>query len=284
MENTHRGPAMVGELPQDFLRTDRQLNASQSEEASRRVAENLAAADVNQSQPVMNQQGVVAAPGVAAQQFVTVGRLSITVVQARLAKSYSMLNLTKMDPYCRIRVGHTVLETETCYNGAKEPKWGKTFYATLPRGVDSFSLEIFDEKSFKTDERIAWMVHNIPDRVLQGETLDEWYPLSGKQGDLAEGQVNLIISYSKFQQPVYSGMNPVLVPGGANPLIMPQGNMPTHQFHAQPPINLPPPFTEEDVNQVKEMFPTMENDIIKSILAANNGNKDRAINQILQMQ
>ena len=64
----------------------------------------------------------------------------------------------------------------------------KTFYSTLPRGVDSFSVEIFDEKSFTTDERIAWAVLNIPERVIQGETVDDWYPLSGKQGDLAEGQ------------------------------------------------------------------------------------------------
>jgi len=210
-------------------------------------------------------------------QYVTVGRMSITVVQAQLAKSYSMLNLTRMDPYCRIRVGHTVLETETAYNGAKEPKWGKTFYSTLPRGVDSFSLEIFDEKSFKTDERIAWNLIRIPERVIQGETVDDWYPLSGKQGEGAEGQINLIISYQKYQQPVYTGAQQFLVPQvGAPPLIM--------QPQAPPQVQLPPPFTEEDVNQVKEVFPTMEDDVIKSVLASNNGNKDRAINQLLQMQ
>lgn len=274
MENTHRGPAMIGDLPDDFLRSDRQLNQSQDEEASRRVAEDLAAQDTRRLPVTAGNPAQL--PAGAAPQYVTVGRLSITVVQARLAKSYSMLNLTKMDPYCRIRVGHTVLETETCHNGAKEPKWGKTFYATLPRGVDSFSVEIFDEKSFTADERIAWAVLNIPERVIQGETVDDWYPLSGKQGDLAEGQVNLITSYQKYQQPVYTGQNQFLVPQAGSPPLIMQPQMAS--------VPRQPMFTEEDVNQIAEMFPSMEKDVIKSIMTANNGHKENAISQILQMQ
>jgi toll-interacting protein len=34
---------------------------------------------------------------------------------------------------------------------------------------------------------------------------------------------------------------------------------------------------------IKEMFPTFEDDIIKSILQANNGNKDQTIESLLQM-
>ena len=32
-------------------------------------------------------------------------------------------------------------------------------------------------------------------------------------------------------------------------------------------------LTFKDVNQVKEVFPTMDDDVIKSVLASNNGNK-----------
>lgn len=122
-----------------------------------------------------------------------VGRLSITIAQAKLVRNYG---LTRMDPYARIRVGHFVYETQTDPNGGKTPRWNRVVHSQLPTGVSSIAIEIYDECSFKMDELIAWTDIRIPENVLRGETHEEWYTLSGKQGEGAEGMVDIVLSFT----------------------------------------------------------------------------------------
>ena len=43
---------------------------------------------------------------------------------------------------------------------------------------------------------MAWAHIAISPTVRQGETVNDWYPLSGKQGEEKEGSVNLVLSYT----------------------------------------------------------------------------------------
>ena len=49
--------------------------------------------------------------------------------------------------------------------------------------------------SFSPDERIAWGLVVIKDEVIAGEIVDDWYSLSGKQGDDKEGMINIVLEY-----------------------------------------------------------------------------------------
>ena len=52
------------------------------------------------------------------------------------------------------------------------------------------------QRSFTVDDRVAWAYVTIPHAALNGETVDEWFPLSGKQGDEKEGMLNLVMTFT----------------------------------------------------------------------------------------
>lgn len=101
-----------------------------------------------------------------------------------------------MDPYVRLRVGHFVYETQTAPNGGRNPRWNRVIHCQLPAGVDTIALEIYDECNFSMDELIAWAEIRIPQSVLRGETHEDWYPLSGKQGEGLEGSLDMVMSFN----------------------------------------------------------------------------------------
>lgn len=222
------------------------------------------------------------------------GRLSITVVQAKLVKNYG---LSRMDPYVRLRVGHFIYETQTDPNGARNPRFDRTIHTQLPHGVKSLSLEVYDECQFTMDELIAWAEIRIPDAVLTGETVDEWFCLSGKQGEALEGQIHLVMSFSTTPvaynvQPYQAPANMVMVPNvatGRPVFVHPQQAQPIQQQQQVPvpvPVQQPPvirELSEVDIQQISEMFPNVDKEVIKSVGEANRGNRESTVNSLLAM-
>ena len=66
----------------------------------------------------------------------------------------------------------------------------------MPDGVDTIHIEIYDERAFTNDEKVAWALLTIPQSVLDGQTSEEWVPLNGKQGDGKEGSIGVVMSFT----------------------------------------------------------------------------------------
>ncbi|KAK6021591.1 CUE domain protein, partial [Ostertagia ostertagi] len=211
---------LVGELPVDFLR----LIVPRDQ---------AAASQQQQTQQLVYTGGSFVPPN-------TRGRLSITIADANLVRNYGIV---RMDPYCRLRVGHAVFETQTKLSGGRSPVWNRTVHAYLPNGVESIYIQIFDEKAFSADECVAWAHVMLPPAIFNGETIDDYYPLSGQQLPFPTA---------------------VVLP-------------------ATPAPPLPVEITAEDTKELEAMFPDVDREVIRCVLEESRGDKDATVSALLEM-
>lgn len=221
----------------------------------------------------------------------TRGKLHIKLLSARLTKNYG---LVRMDPYVRIRVGNVVYETPTHSNGGKNPQWNCPLDTYLPSNVESIYLQIFDERSFTDDECIAWSRIELPRPIFNGETVDEWYPLSGRQGEAQEGLVNLVLSFQELdpatiqqQQQLMDTADPELaaaLEASRRKLLLfsvlnIKLTIKIIEETTQGPVVIP----EDMVSEMTMMFPNVEPDVIRAILEDKRGDKEAAATALIEL-
>ncbi|VDK53806.1 unnamed protein product [Gongylonema pulchrum] len=124
-----------------------------------------------------------------------------------------------------------------------------------------FCRSVSFQRAFTVDQCIAWGLIVLPNGIFNGEVIDDWYQLSGQQGESKEGVINLIISFAPVEMP-------------------PPRTQQRAEQQIQQPMVL---FTEEEVNELHAMFPTVDTDVIKCILEEKRGNKDATVTAILEM-
>jgi len=181
----------------------------------------------------------------------TRGRIAVKIGEARLTKNYGLPGV-RMDPYVRLRIGNILFETPTSVNGGKSPSWNRTVNAYLPDDVETVYLEIYDERAFTQDERIAWVHIALPEGIFNNENIDEWYQLSGPQGEAKEGVINLGMSFSTIRPTVQSIQNRAILP-----------------------------FTDADIVELQSMFPNVDKDVVRSVLEAKQGNKEETVTTLI---
>nr|AAW25785.1 SJCHGC01358 protein [Schistosoma japonicum] len=172
-----------------------------------------------------------------------------------------------MNLYCIIRIGDARFETQTSSRSGKHPIWNETFRCWLHDGVDKLSLEIVSENIFSSSQ-VAHAVIAFPRSLYDGIALNQWFELSGQQGENLEGSINLIFQCRKV---------PVNLP-----------LLQSTPLYCQPRLGvvgdmqvLPKPISTEEVQSIHEIFPSVEEDTIRSLLATHHGNREIVISELL---
>ncbi|KAF6773528.1 hypothetical protein AHF37_06882 [Paragonimus kellicotti] len=120
--------------------------------------------------------------------------LELAIIEKKFSSRLVLLKtmgLHRMSPYCRVRLGDARYETQTAVSSSKHPSWNELCRLPMSGDTTLLSVVLMNEGMLLSDSKIAWTTIPLPRNLFDGETVDMWYELSGKQGQGLEGTIHL---------------------------------------------------------------------------------------------
>jgi hypothetical protein len=102
------------------------------------------------------------------------GSIVFKPIQAKLVRDKEIVS--KMDPYCTIKVGEQNLHSETSQKGGTHPHWHNSITMPLPTEQSTCFVEIKDDKFLSPDDNVGACELDIKELQTEG-TIRKWYPL-----------------------------------------------------------------------------------------------------------
>ncbi|KAI7697242.1 Toll-interacting protein A [Sarcoptes scabiei] len=308
LKNIKGQDVVLGQLSDDFLRIDNDVDGSNRSSSSlSNATQNQIESDGQLALNLQRQYNLQTSSSMFGNEWFANYRaeLSITFIEAHLVKNYGLMN---MNVYVRMRVGNTIYETKNSNRGGKNPKWGETCCVYLPNGIDTVAIELYDDCLFTQDDLIAWATFTIPEEYLTfTETVSHNFEkkiiLSGKQGENQEGEIFIAFNTKPISSnslrtylttPVYAPQPAMILanpPILTNPLIVHQSPVSANTLlgptvtQSQSTDTVPQTLeiNEQDLQNLKDIFPKIETEIIKSVLINANNNVEQACTNLLEL-
>eukprot|EP00056_Hartaetosiga_gracilis_P008900 m.127687 g.127687 ORF g.127687 m.127687 type:complete len:256 (-) comp13014_c5_seq4:2659-3426(-) len=235
----------------------------------------------------------------------------VHVFKARLVKNYGLM---KMDPYVRLFLGPNSGQTPISEKGGKEPRWNSRLDLPFPRESKMLEVEVYDSRTLG-DKKIAWMDLDVSTPNYLSQPEEKWYHLSGAHGD-KEGIILLsihVLTVALPQMPIVPPLvrclcfvfvlfccilffilcvtdfffklmqgllpyQPMMFPPPMQQMQPPQMRQQQQQPPPQPQLN------PQHVQQLKEMFPDLDNGVIETVLLSSGNDFNKALTSLLEMQ
>lgn len=161
------------------------------------------------------------------------GNLIIKPICAKLKKDYDLF--TKMDPYCKITLGHKVAKTKTSKNSGKSPNWQDSLSFNI-KGQSQFHIALYDRDWLTRDDFIGETTINLLE-VYNKSHITEWYNLNRKGKNA--GKIMIVLEFIPKVSNIGFQMQNYGYPQNPNNQYPPQ--MTNNQYSPQMPnIQYPP--------------------------------------------